>query len=143
MFSAKELEMIRRLSSDWSALIKKDVKSISPVTILENIGMECFLSKKEGQEVDSLRRCLLAIQKGNPYRGTPEYEALIDLEKKAVSVYWIKENPKNRMLCPLCDSNLEYTMLGEVCPKAECPYVDGMARLTEKEALIHKEKLLD
>jgi hypothetical protein len=79
-FSKKELDMIEILSPNWYDLIKnKRIEITSEPSILEIIGMDCFLENKSGPAVDSIRRCLIALKKSNPYRLTEEYENLITI----------------------------------------------------------------
>jgi hypothetical protein len=47
------------------------------------IGRKCFIADSQSIEVDSLRRCLKAIDNCNPYRGTEEYENLIEFSPEA------------------------------------------------------------
>lgn len=54
--------------------------------------------------------------------------------------YWIKDNPKNPRLCPICDKPLIGCHLGEYCNN--CSYIDGSASLTEEEALKHSDKII-
>lgn len=42
-----------------------------------------FLSEIQGPAVTSLRRCVKALDAGRPYRGTYEWDILIQLEQEA------------------------------------------------------------
>lgn len=41
---------------------------------------KCFLENRQGMEVDSLRRCMIAINSRNPYRKTKAFDDLIIIE---------------------------------------------------------------
>lgn len=80
-YSEKEFEMIKACSPHWASLIEKGVSITSvPPTVLECVVMEVFLENKTGPAVDSLRRCVNSIKNCSPYRMTPEYDALIQLD---------------------------------------------------------------
>jgi hypothetical protein len=80
-YSEKEFKMIQACSPHWADIVERNVDSeVFPVKILELVGMECFIENKTGKAVDSLRRCLKAMRDCSPYRETPEYEALIELD---------------------------------------------------------------
>lgn len=79
--SEKEFEMIKSISPHWAKIIDEgDDNYITPVPrILEIIALECFTENKIGKDIDSLRRCVNACRKCNPYRMTEEYDKLIEL----------------------------------------------------------------
>ena len=56
--------------------------------------------------------------------------------------YMIKSNPKGFDLCPLCDKKLINTHLGALCSDKTCPYCDGFATLTNKQAKRYKDKII-
>lgn len=55
--------------------------------------------------------------------------------------YWLK-NGLDYMKCPLCDSKLASCHVGCYCSDKNCPYVDGGAFLTDKEAIKYKDKII-
>lgn len=85
-YSPSELEMIRRISTHWHKLITEDKVDIAPIRVFEILAKECFLQRLEGSAVDSLRRCLKALEQGIVYRNSPEWEALIILDDSDVSL---------------------------------------------------------
>jgi hypothetical protein len=49
-------------------------------TVLYRMAVEqAFCENLSGPAVDSLRRCYIALHNCNPYRGTPEWDAMIQL----------------------------------------------------------------
>lgn len=79
-YSEKELEMIKCLSPHWYRIIEDDVLiDCTPVRLYEIIAIKCFLGSVESPAVESLRRCLEAINNCKPYRMTPEFDELIRL----------------------------------------------------------------
>jgi len=54
------------------------IRVVPTIDILQMIGRKCFIADSQSIEVDSLRRCLKAIDNCNPSRGTKEYENLIE-----------------------------------------------------------------
>jgi hypothetical protein len=79
-YSTKELEMIKILSPQWHYKIKtNDDAFISPIDVLKFIALECFINGKSGLAVESLRKCLSALEGYKIQRRTKEYNALICL----------------------------------------------------------------
>lgn len=79
-YSDKEYAMIAAISPHWQSIIDRDLdNSIVPPLVFEIVALDCFMENKTGKAVDSLRRCVAAVRKCNPYRRTPEFDALIDL----------------------------------------------------------------
>ncbi len=79
-YSEKEFQMISELSPTWAKVITEDRdSSVMPPKVLDLVALECFVKRKEGKAVDSLRRCVNALHTCKPYRMTPAYEALIEL----------------------------------------------------------------
>lgn len=73
-YSERELEM-------FEALELGDLPQLLSVVPMYRIAVErTFLSAKEGPHVDSLRRCVEALNNIGPFRRTPEFDALIVLE---------------------------------------------------------------
>ena len=77
-YSPKEYAMVAALSPYWRRLIDSRV-SLKPCEVLKRIGAQCFIDDTRGTAVDSLRRCLYAIDQEYPYRMTKEYDSLIQL----------------------------------------------------------------
>jgi len=59
------------------------IRVVPIINILQMIGRDCFIENRQGVEVDSLRRCLKAIDNCSPYRRTEEYENLIEFSPQA------------------------------------------------------------
>ena len=79
-YSDKEFAMIKAVSPHWSNLIEQDIDGgLSPPHTLDIIAIGCFVADTRGSAVDSLRRCVKACHDCDPYRKTPEYDALIQL----------------------------------------------------------------
>ena len=77
-YSEKELDMIYELSPNWYNIIDRDEdRSVLPPMLLGCLAQECFIENRQGEAVESLRRCLQALNKSKPYRKTPEYDKLI------------------------------------------------------------------
>lgn len=79
-YSEKELKLIKELGY-------MDLPSIEPIVLYRVMAMNLFKQNKTGVLVDSVRRCLNAIDEGTPYRLTKEFDDLIVLEVQSVS-YW-------------------------------------------------------
>ena len=79
-YSEKELKLIKQLG--YMVL-----PSIEPIVLYRVMAMNLFKQNKTGVLVDSVRRCLNAIDEGTPYRLTKEFDDLIVLEVQSVS-YW-------------------------------------------------------
>jgi|WetSurMetagenome_2_1015567.scaffolds.fasta_scaffold30780_4 hypothetical protein len=73
IFSDKERAMFNALGFDNSYL-----DAVGMHAYWQAVG-DCFGNASTGKAVDSLRRCYKAICDCNPYRQTPEFEALIQL----------------------------------------------------------------
>jgi hypothetical protein len=79
-YSTKELEMIKILSPEWHYKIKTNNDAfISPLDVLKFIALDCFINNKTGLAVESLRKCLKALEGYKIQRKTKEYNALICL----------------------------------------------------------------
>lgn len=81
-FSEKEMSMFKELGFE----LKSDdriLQTLPPFMIYNMAAKYCFLKKLEGKIVDSLRRCLLALdeedQSKKIYRMTKEFDDLIQL----------------------------------------------------------------
>ena len=72
-YSEKELKLIEQLGY-------MDLPSVEPITLYRIMAMNLFKENKTGVLVDSVRRCLDAIDNGTPYRLTPEFDELILLD---------------------------------------------------------------
>lgn len=77
-YSENEKKLIKSISPYWGDLIEKHY--IAPLNLYKILAIDCFLSKKEGVEVDALRRALQTLECGKLYRLTPEFEELISCE---------------------------------------------------------------
>lgn len=141
-YSKKEFAMIKKLSPFWANLIETGKNdSVMPPEVLKLVAMECFLENKQGKAVDSLRRCVRANRNCDPYRMTPEYEALIELdESESKGLYEVHDNETDGK-CPLCEEKIAGCHIGSYCTNKNCGYVDGYAMLTLDKAKQLKEKL--
>ena len=72
-YSEKELKLIEQLGY-------MDLPSVEPIVLYRIMAMNLFKENKTGVLVDSVRRCLNAIDNGTPYRLTPEFDELILLD---------------------------------------------------------------
>lgn len=79
-YSEKELKLIERLGY-------MDLPSVEPIVLYRIMAMDLFKQNETGVLVDSVRRCMNAIDNGAPYRLTEEFDELIVLEVQSVS-YW-------------------------------------------------------
>ena len=70
-YSEKELSLIRKLG------FENLLSNIDPVSLYKVMAEDLFVNNRHSDAVDSVRRCLKAINKANPYRMTPEFDALI------------------------------------------------------------------
>jgi hypothetical protein len=78
-YSEQELALISALSSHWANTVKKTY--ISPLELYEILAVECFLSNRQGPEVDALRRGLAALESCKIYRMTKEFDELIRIKQ--------------------------------------------------------------
>lgn len=72
-YSQKELKLIEQLGY-------MDLPSVEPIVLYRIMAMNLFKQNETGVLVDSVRRCLNAIDNGKPYRLTEEFDELIVLE---------------------------------------------------------------
>jgi hypothetical protein len=72
-YSEKELKLIEQLGY-------MDLPSVEPIVLYRIMAMDLFKRNETGVLVDSVRRCLNAIDNGTPYRLTPEFDELILLD---------------------------------------------------------------
>jgi len=72
-YSQKELKLIEQLGY-------MDLPSVEPIVLYRIMAMNLFKQNKTGVLVDSVRRCLNAIDNGTPYRLTEEFDDLILLD---------------------------------------------------------------
>ena len=76
--SAKERAMLMALGAhNLVDLVDREIWSVWEV--YKTIGEFAFLNNAQGKPAESLRRCLNAWRKCDPYRMTPEFDALIEL----------------------------------------------------------------
>ena len=78
VYSPSEIALIESLSPHWAKIIK--TSDINPCDLYKILSLDCFILKKEGVNVDSLRNMMDAIQKCHPYRMTEEFDALCKIE---------------------------------------------------------------
>jgi hypothetical protein len=72
-YSEKELKLIEQLGY-------MDLPSVEPIVLYRIMAMDLFKRNETGVLVDSVRRCLNAIDNGTPYRLTEEFDELILLD---------------------------------------------------------------
>jgi hypothetical protein len=72
-YSQKEQEL-------FTALGYKDLLTQEPAVLYRMVALNLFKQNETGVLVDSVRRCLNAIDNGKPYRLTEEFDDLIVLE---------------------------------------------------------------
>ncbi len=60
------------------------------------------------------------------------------------TAYFVKDNPTNRELCPICNHRLGSCHIGDYCGSEDCPgrYCDGIARLTKKQVKEFKDLII-
>ena len=75
LYSQKEQIMFTNLG--FGHLL--DVISCPP-NLYEIVAKVCFYEDRKGKDVESLRRCVRAVENCNPYRMTEEFDALIDVD---------------------------------------------------------------
>jgi hypothetical protein len=79
-YSEKEMAMIEAISPHWAKVIENDVDStLNPPRVLEILAVGCFINNEQGPAVDSLRRCIAAMQSCQTYRKTKAFDDLIQL----------------------------------------------------------------
>jgi len=76
-FSHAEKQLIRQVSPRWLSLIGRT--DINPPTLYRILVVECFCEKRQGPEIEALRRVMRAIETCNPYRMTPEFDKLCEV----------------------------------------------------------------
>jgi hypothetical protein len=69
-YSEKELKLIEQLGY-------MDLPSVEPIVLYRIMAMDFFKQNKTGVLVDSVRKCLNAIDNGAPHRLTEEFDELI------------------------------------------------------------------
>ena len=79
-FSPNELKLIGAISKHWLMVVSN--VQFNEISVYRNLTEECFISKAQGPAVEALRRAMIAINKCNPCRGTPEFEKLIEFSEK-------------------------------------------------------------
>lgn len=78
-YSAAEEKLIGKLSAHWLNLIQ--THSFNPTHVYTTLALEAFTENRQGPEVDCLRNVVKAISQCNPYRITPEFDALCTWEE--------------------------------------------------------------
>ena len=74
-YSEKEIELFTRLGLQSMMEVYP-----CPPKLYQDVALNLFKEKRSGPLVESVRRCLIAIEKCSPYRKTPEWEDLIQFE---------------------------------------------------------------
>ena len=77
-YSQKEQEL-------FTSLGYKDLLTQEPVVLYRMVAINLFKQGKTGDLVDSVRRCLNAIDNGTPYRLTKEFDDLIGSKVQSMS----------------------------------------------------------
>ena len=72
-YSKKETLLFQQLGYE-------DLLTQEPVVLYRMVALNLFKQNETGVLVDSVRRCLNAIDNGTPYRLTPEFDDLILLD---------------------------------------------------------------
>jgi hypothetical protein len=73
-YSKKEEKLIELLG--FSHLLE----CLSPVELYKLMAEDAFIENRTGKAIESLRRCLKAINKAKPYRMTDEFDDLIEFD---------------------------------------------------------------
>ncbi len=73
-YSEKELQLLRFFD------FEKHINNLLPHVIYNMIAHECFIFNDSGPAVDSIRRCIQALDNCHPHRMTKEFDDLIYLE---------------------------------------------------------------
>jgi len=63
-----------------------EARSMPVMAVYRSAMEQAFLDDMQGPEVESLRRCMRALQKGEPYRNTPEWDELIKFSDDPVLI---------------------------------------------------------
>lgn len=107
-YSEKEIEMFNALG--LSDKIKFFAEN--PVQ-LYNLAVErCFVNNLTGVNVESLRRCVIALNKCKVYRGTQEWDDLIELNSIVeLNSIWINRETKERWIVNLKHHNNQIIFL--------------------------------
>jgi hypothetical protein len=72
-YSKKEILLFQQLGYE-------DLLTQEPAVLYRMVALDLFKRNETGVLVDSVRRCLNAIDNGTPYRLTEEFDELIVLE---------------------------------------------------------------
>lgn len=72
-YSTKEKELFDSLGMGHLT------ETINPPHLYKTAAVLAFSDGREGKDVDSLRRCVRALEQCSPYRLTEEFDALISL----------------------------------------------------------------
>lgn len=69
-YSAKEIELFKKLNFDmWD--------HVQPIVTYRMAVEHCFMEEISDERANSVRRCMLAMQEGYPFRLTKEFDELI------------------------------------------------------------------
>ena len=80
LLSAQEEKMFINLG--FVDILNLKVSGYSVTALYKGATEKCFVEKMEGPYVESLRRCLKALQESTPVRHSDEFDALIRGELK-------------------------------------------------------------
>lgn len=78
MFNYSEKELILLEYFGYSHMVGS--VSLSPIDVYKLMMEKAFLTNDQSKYSRALRRCIKAINKVSPYRLTPEWDALIDID---------------------------------------------------------------
>ena len=78
-FFEKEKQMFMELGFDDNTLHRME-ENMSAYDAYECAVKKVFVQELKGKAVDSLRQCLMVLEDGEAYRGTPEFDELIQLD---------------------------------------------------------------
>lgn len=73
-FSEKEVKMFTGLG--YGDLVERFEED--PLSLYKVAAMDCFMHDLRGKYVDSLRKCMLVLKTGVFYRGTEQWDSLIE-----------------------------------------------------------------
>jgi hypothetical protein len=72
-YSTKEIQLMEKLG--YGDFIYQE-----PAVTYRTLAIHCFVKNLSDPLADSVRRCYIAMQEGNPYRLTEDFDNLITLD---------------------------------------------------------------
>lgn len=75
-YSEAELRLIGAIDPTWGT--KEAAGRVVPGWLYTSLAVKCFMKNRIGFEVNALRRVLTALQEGEVYRMTPEFDKLCE-----------------------------------------------------------------